>query len=129
MDRRSRAARKCHREVDCSGLEPDGYELGSGIFEEQGCCEAHKRTHSYDGYYGNGYHQVKGIVSFQINNGKCFFLCKWSNQEEIKNECNWSHDDQLVECIKKYLVVHSSYVESNVVTDHGINHHEHHDKL
>ena len=28
---------------------------------------------------------------------------------------------------KKYLVVHSSYVESNVVTDHGINHHEHHD--
>lgn len=26
-----------------------------------------------------------------------------------------------------HLVIHSSYVESNVVTDHGINHHEHHD--
>ena len=91
---------KCHREVDCSGLEPDGYELGSGIFEEQGCCEAHKRTHSYDGYYGNGDHQVKGIVSFQINNGKCFFLCKWCRiRKKSRMNAIGPDNDQLVECI------------------------------
>ena len=98
-NKKNRLPEECHREVDYCGLEPDGYELGSRILEEQGCCKAHKWTHSDDGYYGNGDHQVKVIISFQINNGKCFFLCKWSDQEKIKDECNWSHNDQLVECI------------------------------
>lgn len=69
---------------------------------------------------------MKGIVSSHIYDLKSLCLCDFSYNEEIQYERNGSHYDKLMESGKKHLVLHSAYVQCNVIAYHCIDHEKYH---
>ena len=82
-----------HREIHCCCLKPCRDNLAYRcMFDQHSGCKAHARAHKCYRYCRNCKYQVERIISSHIHNTKCNLLCKTTDDKEIKNKCNRSHE-------------------------------------
>ena len=118
---------ECHREVHSGCLDPYSNELISSILKKNGSSKAHKRTHKSNRWNGDRKYHTERMAGSEINHAGSTCKSKFGYEEEVKNECDWSHYDQFMKGGRKNCVGHSTHIKSDVITDHGVYHEKYHD--
>ncbi len=108
-----------HREIHSPGLDPHSKALG--VFEEKHSDKAHNGAHNAADANRNGICDNLRPVC-RTNHFKSKHLRDFSNNEELKHECNGSHDRKFVQSKQKCLIGHSMHCNGNIVNDHSIHH-------
>lgn len=87
---------ECHREVHSGCLDPYSNELISSILKKNGSSKAHKRTHKSNRWNGDRKYHTERMAGSEINHAGSTCKSKFGYEEEVKNECDWSHYDQFM---------------------------------
>ena len=70
---------------------------------------------------------MKGVVLFRVDDAERRLLRQTAHQEKVQQKCDGSHNQQFPERMEKDQIRHAAGLYGNVVADHGVDHHEHHE--
>lgn len=119
-------AEKRHGKIQHKSLEPYGNNLYAGLFEQQGCNQAHGRAHQAHNHGGKRKHKPLWIFFLRIGKLQRKFVRKFIYNKQFKKKRDRPHNEHFMKRGKENAVFHFAGIQRNIVTDHGIDHNERH---